>query len=91
MLYAAVGLIVIYQLISAVVQEVHGLTRGQSIGVMIGVLALLSTVLMVPFGSGGVVSKPAHQQSSQAEGLSQEHRVSRCACSERMISMQDLP
>ena len=78
-LYAAVGLIVIYQLISAVVQQVHGLTHGQSIGVMIGVLVLLSTVLLAPFGSGGVISRPAHQQSSCTEGRSQEHCGSRCA------------
>jgi hypothetical protein len=82
---------VIYQLISAVVQEAHGLTQGQSTGVMIGVLVLLATVLLAPFGSGGVISRPAHQHSGCAEGPCQERRGRRCACSERMGSTQELP
>lgn len=76
-LYAAVGLIVVFQLVTAVVEQTHGLTHGQSLGVMIGMLVLLSTVLLAPFGSGGVVSRPAHQHDSRAEGSTQEQASSR--------------
>ena len=77
MLYAAVGLIVIFQLITAVVQQTHGLTHGQSLGVMIGMLVLLSSVLLAPFSSGGVESKAAHQHGDYAEGFTQEQPSSR--------------
>ena len=77
MLYAAVGFIVIFQLITAVVQQTRGLSHGQSLGVMVGLLVLLSTVLLAPFGSGGVVSRPAHQHGDHAEGLAQEQPSSR--------------
>lgn len=77
MLYAAVGTIVVYQLITAVVTETHGLTHGQSLGIMIGVLVLLSTVALAPFGSGGLVSKPARQHSSHADDTPEEQWSSR--------------
>ena len=76
-LYAAVGLIVVFQLVTAVVEQAHGLTHGQSLGVMVGLLVLLSTVLLAPFGSGGVVSRPAHQHDGHAPGVTQEHVSSR--------------
>ena len=79
-LYAAVGLIVIFQLVTAVVQQTHGLSHGQSLGVMVGMLVLLSTVLLAPFGSGGVVSKPAHQDGDYAEGFTQEQPSTRYVC-----------
>ncbi len=78
LLYAIVGLIVIYQLITAVVEQTHGLTHGQSLGVMIGVLILLSTVIWAPFGSGGLLSRPAHQHDGHhAEAVPQEQHGSR--------------
>ena len=69
MLYGAVGFIVVYQLITAVVTETSGLSHGQSLGVMIGVLVLLATVVLAPIGSGGVISRPAHEHSSNSNGL----------------------
>ena len=77
MLYGAVGFIVVYQLITAVVTETSGLSHGQSLGVMIGVLALLATVVLAPFGSGGVISKPAHEHSNYSTGPSEERCTSR--------------
>ena len=76
-LYGAVGLIVVYQLITAVVTETSGLSHGQSLGVMIGVLVLLATVVLAPFGSGGVISRPAHEHSRHSNGPPDDHCSSR--------------
>ncbi|CAK0743532.1 hypothetical protein CVIRNUC_001477 [Coccomyxa viridis] len=76
-LYGAVGFIVVYQLVTAVVTETAGLSHGQSLGVMIGVLVLLATVVLAPFGSGGVISRSAHEHSRHSSGPPDNHCSSR--------------
>jgi hypothetical protein len=57
--YAVAGAIVVYQLITASISEVHPYSMSQQRGIMIGVLLLLFLVLLTPFGSGGLKSQPA--------------------------------
>jgi uncharacterized membrane protein (DUF441 family) len=61
-----VGAIVVFQLVTASVSELHHLSMGQERGVMIGVLLLTVLVLLVPLGSGGLVACPAHLPSEAA-------------------------
>lgn len=49
----------VYQLVTALVSEIHPFNRAQERGVMIGVLLLTVLVLLVPLGSGGLISRPA--------------------------------